>query len=275
MHTEPRFAGDLYHGTAEFYDRFRLAYPKVLIEDLLSRVQPSGRGRLLDLACGTGQLAYALQESFAATWAVDQEPDMVRVVAAKAARGGHTVRAITSSAEELLVDSASFELITIGNAFHRLRRDVVARRAFEWLRAGGHLALCWSNSPWTGDADWQQTLSAFLDEWRSKLNARDRIPRDWQAARQAKPDLAILADAGFEPMGRYEFRMEHHWTPNDLAGFVYATSFLAGPLFGDRAAAFEADLANHLEPHLHGGALVDQVSFAYDLVRKPSSVLSR
>jgi ubiquinone/menaquinone biosynthesis C-methylase UbiE len=60
VHTEPNFAADLYHGTAESYDRFRLAYPQVLTEDLISRVQPSRHGRLLDLACGTGQLAFAL-----------------------------------------------------------------------------------------------------------------------------------------------------------------------------------------------------------------------
>ncbi|WP_238012150.1 class I SAM-dependent methyltransferase [Dactylosporangium sp. AC04546] len=233
-------------------------------------MQPSRRGRLLDLACGTGQLAFALQDSFAEIWAVDQELDMVRLVTAKAARGGHVVRAITSSAEELSAESASFELITIGNAFQRLRRDEVARRALEWLCPGGHLALCWSSSPWTGDAGWQTALNAVLDEWRSQLNVCDRLPQDWEGARRARPDLAVLADAGFELIGHYEFQVEHRWTVAELAGFVYSTSFLAAPVFGDRAPAFEADLANRLESHLHNGALIDQVSFACDLVSKPT-----
>jgi ubiquinone/menaquinone biosynthesis C-methylase UbiE len=196
MQTEPNFAANLYHGTAESYDRFRLTYPRVLTDDLLSRVQPSRQGLLLDLACGTGQLAFALQDSFAEVWAVDQELDMVRLVEAKAARGGHIIRAITSTAEELSAESASFELITIGNAFHRLRRDRVARRALEWLCPGGHLALCWSRSPWTGNADWQKVLNAVLDQWRSQLSVHDRLPQDWEGARRARPDLAILADAG-------------------------------------------------------------------------------
>ena len=54
----------------------------------MRRTGLSGRGRLLDLACGTGQLAFALRSSFAEVWAVDQEPDMVEVVAAKAAADG-------------------------------------------------------------------------------------------------------------------------------------------------------------------------------------------
>ena len=51
----------------------------------MGRTGPSGRGRLLDLACGTGQLAFALRSPFAEVWAVDQEPDMVAVVRSKAA----------------------------------------------------------------------------------------------------------------------------------------------------------------------------------------------
>jgi SAM-dependent methyltransferase len=89
MSDEVSFAPDLYRGTAAYYDEFRLPYPATLISDLTCRASPWGRGRLLDLACGTGQLAFALCDSFAEVWAVDQEPDMVEVVAAKAgALGG-------------------------------------------------------------------------------------------------------------------------------------------------------------------------------------------
>ena len=228
MQTGPNFATNLYDGTAAAYDRFRLAYPRVLTDDLLGRVQPTRRGRLLDLACGTGQLAFSLQDYFAEVWAVDQESDMVRLVDAKAARGGHTIRAITSPAEELSAESASFELTTIGNAFHRLRRDGVARRALAWLCPGGHLALCWSSSPWAGNADWQEVLNAVLDQWRSKLSVRDRLPQDWEGARRARPDLATLVDAGFEPVGRYEFQVEHRWAVASCSA-TWATEF-ATPL---------------------------------------------
>lgn len=53
-----RFDPDLYQGTAGYYEQFRLPYPDAMIADLARRAAPSGRGRLLDLACGTGQLAF-------------------------------------------------------------------------------------------------------------------------------------------------------------------------------------------------------------------------
>jgi SAM-dependent methyltransferase len=74
---EVRFAPDLYRGSAGYYDRYRPPYPEAMITDLVRRVRVSGRGRLLDLACGTGQLTFPLRRWFTEVWAVDSEPDMV------------------------------------------------------------------------------------------------------------------------------------------------------------------------------------------------------
>ena len=156
---EVRFAPDLYRGSAGYYDRYRLPYPEAMITDLVQRAGVSGRGRLLDLACGTGQLAFPLRRWFTEVWAVDSEPDMVETVRAKAAAAGAgEVRPVVSSAETLHAEPGYFELAVIGNAFHRLDRDLVAGRVLGWLEAGGHLALCWSSGPWTGEEDWSTSV---------------------------------------------------------------------------------------------------------------------
>jgi SAM-dependent methyltransferase len=84
MDDKLHFAVDLYQGTAEYYDRYRLPYPEAMTEDLIARTGVSGHGRLLDLACGTGQLAFPLRRSFAEVWAVDREPGFTQMVQAKA-----------------------------------------------------------------------------------------------------------------------------------------------------------------------------------------------
>jgi ubiquinone/menaquinone biosynthesis C-methylase UbiE len=277
---EVRFAADLYRGAAGFYERYRLPYPEAMIEDLAGRTRVSPGGRLLDLACGTGQLAFPLRRYIAEVWAVDQEPSMIDVVRAKAAAlGARDVRPIVSSAEALGAEPESFELVVCGNAFHRLQRDPVAGRIFGWLKPGGHLALCWSSSPWLGTEDWKRALAATLERWKTKAGAESRIPEGWERARERRPDRRVLSDAGFEVVARREFTVEHRWSVAELAGHIRSTSFLPAAVLGERGAAFDADLAAALRPHGGSGAFADAVftdavftdtvHFAYDLVRRP------
>ncbi|HEY3956209.1 MAG TPA: class I SAM-dependent methyltransferase [Streptosporangiaceae bacterium] len=270
MGEEVQFEAGLFRGTAEYYDRYRLPYPETMIEDLARRTQVAGRGRLLDLACGTGQLAFPLRRWFGEVWAVDSEPDMVDAVRAKAAAAGAgNVRPIVSSAETLHAEPGYFELAVVGSAFHRLDRDMAASQLLGWLRPGGHLALCCAATAWTGGQDWQQALEDTLDRWRTALGAQQRIPAGWDLVRQRRPDAQVLCEAGFELAGQYEFTTEHRWGPAEIAGHIRSTSFLPATVLGDRAAAFDADLAASLGPHSTDGAFPQTVSFDYELTRKP------
>ena len=270
MDDEVRFAAGLFRGTAEYYDRYRPPYPDAMVGDLARRAHVSGRGRLLDLACGTGQLTLPLRQRYADVWAVDQEPDMVEVVRVKAAAAGaRNVRPIVASAETLHAVPGHFELTVIGNAFHRLDRDVAARRIHGWLQPGGHLALCWTSTPWTGEARWQQALAATLDKWKAALGAGHRIPAGWDVARQRRPDSRVLSDAGFQLAGSRQFAIEHRWTMAELAGFIRSTSFLPAAVLGDQGDAFDADLAATLGPHSDAGAFTQTVRFFCELAQKP------
>ena len=162
------------------------------------------------------------------------------------------------------------ELAVIGNAFHRLRRALIAGRVLGWLTPGGYLALCWSSGPLAGSQDWQRTLAATVDRWRAALGAEDRVPAGWDLARQRRPDLRVLSDAGFEAAGRREFAVEHRWSLAELAGYIRSTSVLPAAVLGGQADAFDADLAARLGPHGDGGAFTETVSFAYELARKPA-----
>jgi SAM-dependent methyltransferase len=273
MDDEVRFAADLYRGSAAYYDRYRLPYPEAMTQDLARRAGVTGRGRLLDLACGTGQLAFALRRWFGEVWAVDAEPDMTELVRAKAAAAGDAgIWPVTARAETLRAERGAFELAVIGNAFHRLDRDVVAARIGGWLEPGGHLALCWSSSPWAGPHDWQRALAALLDRWRAAPGAGGRVPAGWDLARQRRPDRQVLAGAGFEPAGRREFAVGHRWSLPELAGYIRSTSFLPAAVLGGQGAAFDAGLTDALGPFGDRGTFTETVSFACELARKPAAI---
>lgn len=271
MTSEPEFAPDLYRGTAELYDRFRLPYSPRLINQLLADVRPSGDGRALDLGSGTGQLAFALGTAFAEVWAADPEPDMIGVIRSKITAGGeHNIRPVLTTAQDLDAPSAWFELVVVGNAFHRMPRQRVAERIADWLVPGGRLALCWSSAPWSGSQPWQAAFSELLADWRRRLDTDSRIPANLEESRAARPDDEVVRAAGLVPVGSQEVVEPYDWTPKALAGFSFATSFLPITVFGGRTAEFEADLSDRLQPYLHNGVVTDQVSYAYDLFSRPA-----
>jgi ubiquinone/menaquinone biosynthesis C-methylase UbiE len=258
------FRSDLYHGAATDYETFRIGYPDALVDDLLRRSEVSGQGACLDLACGTGQLAFALAQAFREVWAVDQEPDMVAVIRDKAVQAGTThVRAVASAAENLDAPLDTFDLVTVGNAFHRLRRDDVARSIFDWLKPGGNVALVWSDSPWVGNSGWQTLLSDVLERW--KTTSAGRVPSGWGESRRQRPDRLVLTEAGFEFLGAFSFPEEHRWTVEGLIGFVYSTSFLSRHALGARADAFETDMHSSLDRFDSGAGLHQTINFAYEL----------
>jgi SAM-dependent methyltransferase len=268
---EPVFQPNLYHGTADDYDRYRLPYPSELLADLRIQANISGSGRLLDLACGTGQIAFALAGAFGQIVAVDQQADSVAFCHSKAHRLGVTnITWIAGRAEDVAIDGP-FELIAIGNAFHRLRRTLVAERANSWLQPGGHLALLWSSTPWTGRQDWQVALTAAFEEWKERLGATDRVPAGWEEALDRDPNARVLERAGFEFIGDFTFSHQSVWTVETLIGFTYSTSFLSREVVGPFARDFETDMSARLLRCHPDGRFEHVIDCVYELARRSRS----
>jgi ubiquinone/menaquinone biosynthesis C-methylase UbiE len=268
------FRRDLYRGIARDYDRFRLPYPQSLIDDLAERSGATGRGRLLDLACGTGQVTFALAGRFGEIWAVDQEPDMTSVVKQKASTAGlGHIKVLTTSAEDLPAPEVSFDLVTIGNAFHRLPRAAVAASVMRWLRPGGFLALLYSGeNPWLGEAPWQRAMAEVVNHWMTTSGGHDRIPSGYEQDRRERPDRAVVAEAGFEILGEHEFPTDHAWTIETITGLLFSTSVLSRVALGSRAEDFAADLRRELRDFETAGGLPETIGFVYELARRPAQV---
>lgn len=263
----PKFRPDLYKGTAAYYDRYRPPYPEALFADLRSRVPVSGDGRLLDLACGTGQIAFPMSGAFRETVAIDAEPETIAFAAEKAGRLGATgIRWAVGAAESPPIHG-QFEIIAIGTAFHRLDRPAVARRMRELVTDTGALALLWSPVPSDGDEPWQQELRQIIVDWLRRSASEDRLPQGWQAALAAYTDRQVLEEAGFTYGGRWEFTRADTWTVDSLIGFMYSTSILSRAALGDSLAGFETDLARRLSPLSTDGTFSHTVTCSYELAR--------
>jgi SAM-dependent methyltransferase len=265
----PGYREDLFRGTAEFYSRYRPSYPQRLFADLLSRA--GAGGLLVDLACGTGEIAIPLHDRFTRVQAVDLEPDMIEVGRAKAVElGASNIAWSVGRAEDLAV-TEPVQLITIGNAFHRLDRPLIAERASQWLAAGSCLAVLGSSTPWSGSEPWQAVAVDVVARWAgtsgrpaggSASTSGGSTPR--------RTHEEVLREAGFGDVIEYRFPTPHTWTMDEFIGFLWSTSYTA-PIRENPAAAegFETDLRARLRECEPSGQLRESIDHYYILGRKP------
>ncbi len=122
---------------AWLYERFRLPYAPASVDELLERVgHPQS---VADIGSGTGQLARMLAKQCTNIYAVEPDPAM-RQVASAALATLENIDIRAGSAEQTTLATDSVELITIGNAFHRFRREACAEMR-RILKPNGWVAL--------------------------------------------------------------------------------------------------------------------------------------
>jgi SAM-dependent methyltransferase len=263
METPANLRADAFAGAAEAYLRFRPPYPRAMLDDLVARAAPAAGGALVDLACGPGRVALDLAGAFGAVLAIDLEPQMVAVGAREAARRGiGNVTWRVGRAEDAEIAPGSVDLITIGEAFHRLDQPAITARAMVWLKPGGCLATMGVRGPLDGGEPWEVRLASVARRW---------FPKGWaQGAAGAEIGPGsferVLRRDGFIAVETRDFSEPRAWSFEALLGYLHSTSVCSLRALGDGAAAFEAEL----RAALGVGPFEETLTAGYTLGRKPA-----
>src|SRR5215831_14994535 len=212
-YVQPHFPVDAFAGTAPYYVRYRVPYPAGLLKDLVERAGITGEGRLLDLACGPGRLALALAASFREVWAIDREAEMVEVGQQEATqRGVKNIQWMVGKAEDLEAPPASFELITIGEAFHRLDQQRVARQTLQWLKPGCCVAIMGCYGIMSGKEPWQRLVADIVRQWPRRDASNGDVSAPPQPGSGPDHNERVLRETGFAEVASYPFVEPHDWT---------------------------------------------------------------
>jgi len=267
----PNLRADAFTGTADDYVRYRLPYPTHMLQSLLvAAALPSTDAKLIDLACGPGRVALAIADRFSEILAVDREPGMIAVGQREAARRGvHNIRWSVGRAEEFAAPADRFDLVTIGEASHRLDRPRVAVKAFGWLKAGGALTTLGMQNFLRGDAPWRRIVKEIVTRFVGTPAERFGGAPNPTIAEAIAEQEATWRDAGFIEVGSHDFEFAHEWHLPDLLGNLRSMSALSPHALGTRHAAFEAELSAALLAFEPTGHYAEQISCGYTLARKP------
>jgi SAM-dependent methyltransferase len=121
-------------------------------EEFIERLDLKPGERVLDVACGTGNLAIPAAQKGAEVTAVDVAPNLVEQARERAAAAGLNCKFDEGDAESLTYDNESFDtVVTMFGAMFAPRPDVTANELLRVCRPGGRIAMAnWTAEAFTG-----------------------------------------------------------------------------------------------------------------------------
>jgi trans-aconitate methyltransferase len=183
---------------AGFYQRYRRGYPAEVIDGLVDAFELTPDDVVVDLGCGTGQLALPIAERVRAVIGMDPEPDML-AEARRVAAGRTNLSWMVGSDADVsglgtLLGKNSLGAVTIGQALHWMDHDTLFHALYPLLRTGGGVAVVTNGTPlWLQDTAWSRALRRYLELWLDSEATSTCGTDDDSRARYAES----LAAAGF------------------------------------------------------------------------------
>lgn len=256
----------LYRGSAPYYTRGRLPYAPGLAAELASALELDGHGRLLDVGCGPGTLTLLLAHLFEEVVGVDPDQGMLAEATRRANGAGvRSVRWMQSRAEDMPPGMGPFRVVAFAQSFHWMDRPRVAALVRDMLEQAGTIVHV------SDVKDQASEPQAPLPHPRPPYDAiHELVTRYLGRVRRAGQGVLlhgtpggeadILREAGFAGPRRLRIqaRAVIVRAEDDLVAWTYSMSGSAPHLFGDRLAAFEADLRRLLREASPSGQFAER-----------------
>lgn len=251
---------ELFRSTATYYARYRPGYPPQLFDHLAERFHLDRTQTVLDLGCGTGQLAIPLATHVARVIAVDPEPAMLdegaRLVAERGAGNIEWRRGDSFHLDQL--DLPALDLITMGATFHWMDRDTTLADLDKLVVPGGAVVIASGGAPGTKTPPpWDNTVTAV----RAKYLGEARRAGSGTYTHPAEGHAQILRRSPFSHVDTREWSWTLERDLDSVIGLQFSYSFSAPAQFVDDAQcrAFEDELRESLTEQFRDGIFREDI----------------
>ncbi|MFI5804448.1 class I SAM-dependent methyltransferase [Streptomyces sp. NPDC051561] len=252
--------------TAPYYATYRPGIPAEAVSLLTEAVSAAPHPVLLDLGAGTGQVALALHQAVAEIDVVERDADMLAHAERALADLPVTVRLHHTSAEAFVPPSGwQADLVTICRAFHWMDQPAVLSLLETCTAPKAVVAVMGDGSLWTARSRWTDDLRALIQEYTGP-DRRAGTGKTYDA--HNRPYREVLAESAFDQVEEHALSLVRTWTPAEVIGYLYSTSFAARPLFGDRVDDFERRARALLTEHAATEGLTENAVFNVLLARR-------
>jgi ubiquinone/menaquinone biosynthesis C-methylase UbiE len=199
---------------AEEYTKYRKPYDMSLFDFLFSLI-PSGKVKILDVACGTGKSTESLVTEDTQVFGCDHDPLMIEEAKKQAQTKDLAIQYSVGEVENLPYPDGEFDVVVVGTALHWFVNEKAISEIKRVLKPGGLLFAFW-------------TLTT------SDISEKDSIPSEffkkynWQKVPRELRDLDYISDFfknnGLQKVSIHRLPSVNHYTVEEYVGLMKTAS---------------------------------------------------
>jgi len=240
-----KFDPELYRGTYEYYVKYRLGIPKEVINIIVKHFDIKPTDRVLDIGCGTGQVALAMEGKCGEMVCLDPDPEMLKWAKKTTKDCKMKLTWLNCGAEDLgkfKEKLGIFKVATCSRAFHRMNQDQVLKDLDELIEEDGGVAVFSDRVLWGGKEEWKQAVKRVIQKY---LGEKSNVGKE----KPIEPDELwenIIARSVFRFVKTRDVPSKRSWNIESIIGYIFSTAAAAPYLFGDQLDRFKKEIKNIL-----------------------------
>jgi ubiquinone/menaquinone biosynthesis C-methylase UbiE len=262
---------NVFAGTAWFYARYRPDYPAKVFQLLREKFHLNKQSRVLDLGCGTGQIALKLAPYVAEVIAIDPLEEMLKegkeLATASQLRNINWLIGESTYLKNMASMIGEIDITVIGTAFHWMDRTQTLNDLYRLTKAGGGVCIVGGSAPrFKPDVLWIKAIDDTVEHW---LGKERKAGTSGTFAPLPKRHEEKIAESEFQGLEIVDIPVTRKWTIDQIIGYLYSASPTSLPVLGEKKEPFEADLRKKLAELEPTGRFVEKNSIDIMMAWKP------